>query len=868
MMKPRRATLGESIFNKIETNEYLQELYKTILYNYSMTLLGHEQRKKPLRKDHALRFADVLSKSYGHKNSERHRAWAQEIVALLNSIYPDDAKIKAYASSVLTSIGNYRGLQLIKTKYKTTSFLDELYTCFDMDYLAIPFQENKYFFHSQKEIFDHLEDSAFSYSGPTSAGKSLMMRMFIKSKIHNSSKVNFAILVPTKALISEISTELINKDLKEDLKTYSYKVVTSGNSLFLKQNDLNYIMVMTPERLLYTLITYPDLIINYVFIDEAHKINDYDGRSTFYFKVSDMLVQRNDNTHIILASPNIPSPNDLLRVLPLEKLKNSYHLKTSFTPVSQMKYVLNTIKNEFLVVNERTPNKNTYEKVFDLDPSDTTIDLIKKIVSKDPAKSNIVYCSGRSKAVGLAREFAEPLSLLNDEKLDKLAQEIRDDIHSDYYLADLIEKGVAYHVGYLPLHIRFKIEELYRKRIIKTIFCTPTLIEGVNLPADNLIVVSCRLGKKGNMNQIEFKNLIGRAGRIEYNLYGNIFIVRDKLIADKTLDKLLSREIDEPKNALLDNMPIQYKEYIVNKLIQGSTQFMIREGQDEEKYDMMRKTGLILLKDILNDRNSVIRQSFSSLLDNDKISKIKQLFNSTQRKAKADDDINVSVDQTESLIDAINEGLRYPNLNDKKRVDYYVLKAFLYKLSKVFKWDIYERETLGYGNKIDYYSVVLANWINGHGLSLLLSNTLKYNQENHQKIIIDRKEVFYNGSQEHKNIVIGDTLQIIENIILFKIANYFLRFSTEYKKLKTNGQPFDNDWYEYVEYGSTNELTIFFQRNGLTRDTSDYIRSHHEYLAIINGEYKLHRNILNCPKASVSEELSELQFNIPELFVD
>ena len=91
------------------------------------------------------------------------------------------------------------------------------------------------------------------------------------------------------------------------------------------------------------------------------------------------------------------------------------------------------------------------------------------------------------------------------------------------------------------------------------------------------------------MNQIEFKNLIGRAGRIEYNLYGNIFIVRDKLIADKTLDKLLSREIDEPKNALLDNMPIQYKEYIVNKLIQGSTQFMIREGQDEEKYDMMRK---------------------------------------------------------------------------------------------------------------------------------------------------------------------------------------------------------------------------------------------------------------------------------------
>lgn len=867
-MKPRRATLGESIFNKIETNEYLQELYRTILFNYSMTLLGHEQRKKPLKKDHALRFADILSKSYGHKNSERHRAWAQEIVALLNSIYPDDAKIKAYASSILTSIGNYRGLQLIKTRYKNTSFLDELYTNFDMDYLAIPYQENKYFFHSQKEIFDHLEDPAFSYSGPTSAGKSLMMRMFIKSKICSDYKVNFAILVPTKALISEISTKLINEDLKEDLKEHSYKVVTSGNSLFLKQDDLNYIMVMTPERLLYTLITYPNLNVDYVFIDEAHKINDFDGRSTFYFKVADMLVQRNDNTHIILASPNIPNPDDLLRVLPDEKVKNAYHLKTSFTPVSQMKYVLNTIKNEFLVVNERTPNKNTYEKIFDLNPNDTTIDLIKKIASKDPNKSNIVYCSGRSKAVNLARKFAETLSLSTNSELKSLAKEIKDDIHSDYYLADLIAKGVAYHVGYLPLHIRFKIEDLYRKRIIKTIFCTPTLIEGVNLPADNLIVVSCRLGSKGNMNQIEFKNLLGRAGRIEYNLYGNIFIVRDKLLAEKTLEKLLSQDIDKPKNALLDTMSIQYKRYIVDNLVHGTTQFMKQVGQDEEEYDMMRKTGLILLRDVLNDRNSVIKQSFAPLLDEAKVSAIKQSFNSPQRKAKPDDDINVSIDQTESLINAINGGLKYPDLMPNNRVDYYELRDFLYKLSKVFKWNIYERETLGNGGKIDYYSVVLANWMNGHGLSVLLNNTLLYNQRNHCEIIIDRERVPYNGSQEHKNIVIGDTLQIIENIILFKIANYFLRFSTEYKKLKTNGQPFANDWYEFVEYGSTNELTIFFQRNGLSRDTSDYIRNHREYLEMVKGEQKLKKSILSCPKESVSEELNDLQFNIPELFVD
>lgn len=145
MAKPRNATLSETIYNKIDKNEYLQEIYETILFNYSMNLIHEQHRNKPINKDHALRFADILSKSSGHPNSEKHKTWAQEIVALLNALYPNDTKVRAYASSVLASIGNYRGLELIKTKYKNTSFLDELYENFDLDYLTIPYQDNKYF---------------------------------------------------------------------------------------------------------------------------------------------------------------------------------------------------------------------------------------------------------------------------------------------------------------------------------------------------------------------------------------------------------------------------------------------------------------------------------------------------------------------------------------------------------------------------------------------------------------------------------------------------------------------------------------------------------------------------------------------------
>ena len=72
----------------------------------------------------------------------------------------------------------------------------------------------------------------------------------------------------------------------------------------------------------------------------------------------------------------------------------------------------------------------------------------------------------------------------------------------------------------------------------------------------------------------------------------------------------------------------------------------------------------------------------------------------------------------------------------------------------------------------------------------------------------DYGSIPYDDSIEHRNILIGETLSDIENVILFSIANYFLKFSTEYKHLITDGQPFENDWYEYVEFGPTNKLTI------------------------------------------------------------
>ena len=224
---------------------------------------------------------------------------------------------------------------------------------------------------------------------------------------------------------------------------------------------------------------------------------------------------------------------------------------------------------------------------------------------------------------------------------------------------------------------------------------------------------------------------------------------------------------------------------------------------------------------------------------------------------------------------AIAKGLTYPQLTYQANVDYPQLVSFLEKLCDIFKWEKYEKATLGHTSiksgqhgKLRWYAVILYQWISGNGLSLIMQSAIKYKKDHSSSgVEVDRKIVEYDDSIKHRNIVISDTLNAIEDVILFRIANYFLRFSSEYKRFH-NIDVLPNDWYEYVEYGTTNPLTIFLQRNGFSREASTYIKQHLEYITEVNGEYKVKTELLDCPSNSVCKEAAEIKYNIPELFFE
>lgn len=104
----------------------------------------------------------------------------------------------------------------------------------------------------------------------------------------------------------------------------------------------------------------------------------------------------------------------------------------------------------------------------------------------------------------------------------------------------------------------------------------------------------------------------------------------------------------------------------------------------------------------------------------------------------------------------------------------------------------------------------------------------------------------------------------------FIVATHVDKAHMEYKAVH-QVENFDNDWYEYVEYGTTNPITIFLQQNGFSREASIYIQTpsnYSKYVTDVDGEKKIKRSILECGNIGVETEAQDIQFNIPELFVE
>ena len=439
MNQHEKMRLGDVLFQGIDENDYLNELYKNILYNYAITVLQITNIKqlRGVNVDDALRFADLLSKSTHVEKADSHKIWAHEIITMLLTLYPDDEVVHYYAGSVLTSTGNFMGRKLVQSQYVEPTVMDELFSTLSDLYLTVPAAPEKKFFQQQRKVYEHLDDACFSYSAPTSMGKSFIMRMFIKEQILAGKKKNYALIVPTKALINEVRSEIIRNDLENLLDENQYHVVSSANDMALETHpDHNFVFVLTPERLLYLLNDKPDFVLDYLFIDEAHKMTGRNSRAPFYYSVVDELSKRTAKPKFIFASPNIPNPQEYLSLLASGEYDKQNAIASAFSPVVQFKFLVNLKTKQIYIYNDHLKTLE-YICSINANPEDGVIPLMGLFYKNSGERTSrmIAYFSSKDKAINAALTFAELQKQIDggtqkqiDPELAELARDVRNQV--------------------------------------------------------------------------------------------------------------------------------------------------------------------------------------------------------------------------------------------------------------------------------------------------------------------------------------------------------------------------------------------------------------------------------------------------------
>lgn len=799
-----------------------------------------------------LRFADILSNSKNPK--ARNKAY--QLITLLNEEHKNNPYYQTFSHSVLAKLGNFPGIEFLKSEnnFSELPFDRELEKKVKEYIQAVPGTEDLIFTDSQYELYKKLSGSKyFSFSGPTSMGKSFIIKSFIRKAISNKPPENIVIMVPTRALISQFSIDL-KKELKEILEYYNYTIITNSNISESPTGKQHYIFVLTPERLLSYLSQKENPPIAYLFVDEAHKLAaEKDSRAVTAYSAISKALRSNPNLNLYFSSPNVSNPEVFLKLFKKDEKK---FFRTIETPVSQNLFFVDFLGKK---VTHYFDNENYLFEPKIVKNAETIYDLISLIGGND---SNIVYCSSKFDAVDKAAKLFEKYK---NEKVEvsksviKVIRQIRAHIHKDYYLSDFLNRGIGYHFGNLPQIIRNKVEWLFKERQINYLFCTSTLLEGVNLPAKNVFILN---NKNGNtpFQPIDFWNLAGRAGRLKYELSGNIICLRETEKDWKKYDALLKVDPEIKLNTTVEN-------YIDKKL--KKIEQILNEKPDISHESKIMRDILEYIANIISiDTLEIQRANYSSEIINKLIDEKKDAIIKLAREKNGEIEVPSSVlntnnaiklkIQNEIFIDLKKKATNPSEIKLPNRVTYDVCKEWLHKFYIMFHWAEEEKKFKS-ENQLDYFALLMNQWINGIPLNQIINASIDYNKSLGKKIKVGYKssspnyEVFDN-SKNHINILIGEIIDNIESVLRFVLEKYFNNYYAMLVAVLGEENAGAN-WATFLEYGTQNTVIIALQNCGLSRHSADYIFKKYKDCLKIENDKLIEININKLKQRLSKEEI-------------
>lgn len=642
-------------------------------------------------------------------------------------------------------------------------------------------------------------------TGPTSAGKSYILLLYIIDCLQTSGASCVAYLVPTRALINQVTEDAI-KELERrgltDITTTSLPVdITSSRAH-------RTLYVLTQERLEALLVNYPEVRFDLIIVDEAQILGD-GARGVLLESVLDRLKPAAASTQFVFSGPMIENPEYFGTIF---TFKDFEPCSTTQSPVTQNVIYLNYREQPQPVV-EVQANAQSDVVVTTIELEHRLLTDVDKLshlsVVFGRGGSNIVYAGGKADAEKIALKIAQECAPLPPETVGELIAFVKRHIHKDYALVTTLSKGIAFHYGHMPSLLRKELEDHFRERVLKTMVCTSTLLYGLNLPARSIFLLKPTTGRGTAISGPDFWNLAGRAGRLGKELEGNVYLI--------DYDRWDSKPVTESKNTVVDS---------------ALRTSMSDRGESLAKYladqtvssEAEPELEITLGKLILDERGGLLGQTVeryrneanSTLLDEigEKVTAISaeiELPNEILNK-----NIGVSVFRQRDLLRYFERRLK--QLPPEEIIPAHPLAEFelaLPSYQRAFKRiHTYLLRYPGRDRRQFFFAGLALRWMRGDPLPVLISSAIRYHENN--------------KTGKSTASIIRETLENVEDDLRFRYVKFFTCYNSvlTYALERTGNVKYVDNIPNiplFLEMGGSSGVMINLMALGLSRTTAESI---------------------------------------------
>lgn len=464
---------------KVNVKSQFTRIYKEEYFKKILVKLTLNQQLDSNEAEYVLSLSLIFYDWYIKKDQDYYFEFSYYLILKYSFITEDYRPLYEFS----TNVGFYPITKLIVEKnFDSAGILDIIVTSGLEKFEVDKIMETKEQYESKKTLIESNRKYK-SFIAPTSYGKStLIVKDILKEK---QNKIG--IIVPKKALIWETYRRMKEMSAKNGYQLLIHDTEYDGEDKFIG--------IFTQERAL-RLLQDNDIYFDVLYIDEAHNLFEKDDRNILLARLIRLNKKINPSHKIIFLSPLIENSNNLMleKNMEIEEQRINFNIKEPnihYYETNGEERVYNRFINDYIFI-ER--HDNGWEEY-----------IVKKTVNK-----SLLYVYRPKHVQELALYFNKSLPTINSDKLNEIALILEKYVYEDYFMVELVKKGVIFLHGKVPDGIRdYLIQKFKVVDELKYLVSNSTVLEGVNFPIDSLFIFNVHSLNKNNLN-----NLIGRVNRL------------------------------------------------------------------------------------------------------------------------------------------------------------------------------------------------------------------------------------------------------------------------------------------------------------------------------------------------------------------